>query len=112
MSSSSGSGTPSGRSSSSTPISSSVRRISPRAGPDSVDSEDRRARLPAPGRDREEMLRRLEREAVLLALAFYLDANEVDPEDNVEKRLAASVAPTRVTIHDIGREYNLRLDFE
>lgn len=28
------------------------------------------------------------------------------------ERLAASVAPTRVTIHDIGREYNLRLDFE
>ena len=30
---------------------------------------------------------------------------------DVEK-LAASVSPTRVTIFDIGREYNLRLDFE
>jgi ubiquinone/menaquinone biosynthesis C-methylase UbiE len=28
------------------------------------------------------------------------------------ERLAASVNPTRVTIFDIGREYNLRLDFE
>jgi winged helix domain-containing protein/ATPase family protein associated with various cellular activities (AAA) len=39
------------------------------------------ARLPAPGSDREEMLRLLEREALLLPTAFYLDGGEIDADD-------------------------------
>jgi SpoVK/Ycf46/Vps4 family AAA+-type ATPase len=39
------------------------------------------ARLPAPGPERQEMLRLTEREAVLLQMAFYLDAVDVDPSD-------------------------------
>ncbi len=39
------------------------------------------ARLPAPGADREEMLRLLEREALLLPTAFYLDGGEIDTGD-------------------------------
>jgi SpoVK/Ycf46/Vps4 family AAA+-type ATPase len=38
-------------------------------------------RLPAPGPERHEVLRLLEREAVLLQLAFYLDADKLDPND-------------------------------
>ena len=39
------------------------------------------ARLPAPGPERQEMLRLTEREAVLLQMALYLDAVDVDPSD-------------------------------
>jgi winged helix domain-containing protein/ATPase family protein associated with various cellular activities (AAA) len=39
------------------------------------------ARLPAPGPEREEMLRLLQREALLLPTAFYLDGDEIDAGD-------------------------------
>ena len=45
-------------------------------------------RLPAPGPERQEMLRLLEREAILLQMALYLDAAEPDPAD---KATAASL---------------------
>ncbi len=45
-------------------------------------------RLPAPGSERQEMLRLLEREAVLLQMALYLDAAELDRADQA---MAASI---------------------
>jgi hypothetical protein len=44
--------------------------------------------VPAPGPERQDTLRLLEREAVLARLAFYLDTSEVDPAD---RPAAASV---------------------
>jgi ATP-dependent 26S proteasome regulatory subunit len=41
-------------------------------------------RLPAPGPERQEMMRLLEREAVLLQMALYLDAAELDPADKAK----------------------------
>ena len=45
-------------------------------------------RLPTPGPERQEMLRLLEREAVLLQMALYMDAAEPDPADQA---MAASL---------------------
>jgi SpoVK/Ycf46/Vps4 family AAA+-type ATPase len=47
------------------------------------------ARLPAPGPERQEVLRLVEREAVLLQMALYLDAANVDSSD---KTTTASIA--------------------
>jgi hypothetical protein len=48
-------------------------------------------RLPAPGRERKELYRLLEREAVLLSAAYYLDLAELDPGNRADMSAAGEL---------------------